>query len=102
MDQPVRGMEQEGLGILIGRDYYWNIVSGHTERLDNGEQIRMVNSRNCVHPYNERNNRNSGCECSAYQHWRRTSTDFPTAQFLGDRIVGDHRHQTEPRDRHAT
>lgn len=35
-DHPVRGMEQEGLGILIGGDYYWNIVSGNTERLDNG------------------------------------------------------------------
>ena len=35
-DHPVRGMEQEGLGILIGGDYYWNIVSGRTERLDNG------------------------------------------------------------------
>ncbi|KAK0140716.1 hypothetical protein N1851_022298 [Merluccius polli] len=36
VDHPVRGMENEGFGILIGGDYYWDIVSGHTERLDNG------------------------------------------------------------------
>lgn len=35
-DHPVRGIEQEGLGLLIGGDYYWNIVSGHIEGLDNG------------------------------------------------------------------
>lgn len=35
-DTPVRGMEVEGLGILIGGDHYWNVVSGRTERLENG------------------------------------------------------------------
>lgn len=34
-DHPVRGMEQEALGLLIGGDYYWNIVTGNTKRLDN-------------------------------------------------------------------
>ena len=29
-------MEQEGLGLLIGGDYHWNIGSEHPERLDNG------------------------------------------------------------------
>lgn len=35
-DIPVRGMETEELGILIGGDYYWSIVTGHTERLEKG------------------------------------------------------------------
>lgn len=35
-DTPVRGMEKECLGILIGGDQYWNVVSGRTERLNNG------------------------------------------------------------------
>lgn len=29
-------MEQEGIGLLIGGGYYWNIVTGHMKRLDNG------------------------------------------------------------------
>lgn len=35
-DTPVRGMETEELGVLIGGDYYWDIVTGRTERLEKG------------------------------------------------------------------
>lgn len=35
-DHPVRGLEQESLGLLIGGDYYWDIVTGQTKRLENG------------------------------------------------------------------
>lgn len=35
-DTLVRGMEKEFPGILIEGDQYWNVVSGRTERLNNG------------------------------------------------------------------
>ncbi|CAK6982600.1 uncharacterized protein LOC117444998 [Scomber scombrus] len=32
-DVPVRGMESEELGVLIGGDQYWRIVTGKMEKL---------------------------------------------------------------------
>lgn len=32
----VYGMENQDVGILIGADYYWSIVTGQTERFPNG------------------------------------------------------------------
>lgn len=35
-DVPVRGMESEEMGVLIGGDQYWKIVTGKMEKLEDG------------------------------------------------------------------
>ncbi len=48
-DTAVSGMEMQELGVLIGGDHYWRVVSGKLERLSGSLVALDSNPRNCIH-----------------------------------------------------